>query len=174
MPACRQAKGIADDTVICIGSDHYPYGLDMTQCRELFGLPLNKSMNIFQRDHNRLIIWSGCLETEEPIVVNDPTSSLDILPTLSNLFGTEWDSRLHPGRDVFSDAMPLVFFLGNDWKTDKGIYVNGKFTANKDAGTLPANYVANVKTIVNNKKAMCKNLQTVDYYGHLAECGALK
>ena len=169
-----EAKGIADDTVICIGADHYPYGLNMDQCRELFGYPLNKNMTSFQRDHNRLIIWSGCLEKQDPIVVNAPTSSVDILPTLSNLFGTEWDSRLLPGRDVFSDAMPLVFFLGNDWKTDKGTYAGGKFTPNADAGTLPANYVANIKAIVNGKKTMCRYLQTVDYYGHLYDAGALK
>ena len=110
-----EEKGIADDTVICLTADHFPYGLDdgaalgdMPLLEELYGYPVE---NYFERDHNRLIIWSGCLEDEAPIVVEDPVSCVDILPTLSNLFGLEFESRLMPGRDVFSDTEPLVWTL---------------------------------------------------------------
>ena len=84
-----EKKGIADDTVICLTADHFPYGLDddaslgnMPLLSELYGYPVN---NYFERDHNTLIIWSGALEEMEPIVVEDPVSCVDILPTLSNL-----------------------------------------------------------------------------------------
>ena len=37
--------------------------------------------------------------------------SLDILPTLSNLFGLNYDSRLLVGRDVFSDTVSVIAWL---------------------------------------------------------------
>ena len=168
-----EEKGIADDTVICIASDHFPYGLDkgaklgnMPNLSELYGYEVN---NYFERDHSRLILWCGSLEKEEPIIVDSPTSSLDILPTLSNLFGTEYDSRLFPGRDVFSDTEPLVFFSNYDWKTDYGTYISrkGKFIPNDENVELPEDYVKNMKTIVRNKVRYCQMALDTDYYRHL-------
>lgn len=161
--------GKADDTVICIVADHFPYGLDqdaqlgkMPYLSELYGYEVT---NYVQRDHNRIIIWSGCLEKEDPIVVDTPTSSLDVLPTLMNLFGIKYDSRLLPGRDVFSDSMPLAFNLNYDWKTDLGTYYSGKGEFKpKDANTqIPENYVQNVKSIVSNKIKYCKNMVGTDF-----------
>lgn len=168
-----EEKGIADDTVICIASDHFPYGLDkgaklgnMPNLSELYGYEVN---NYFERDHSRLILWCGSLEKEEPIIVDSPTSSLDILPTLSNLFGTEYDSRLFPGRDVFSDTEPLVFFSNYDWKTEYGTYISskGKFIPKDKSVELPKDYVKNMKTIVRNKVRYCQMALDTDYYRHL-------
>ena len=166
-----EKKGIADDTVICISADHFPYGLqgsgklgEMPALSELYGKEVN---DIFTRDHNRLIIWSGCLEKEEPIVVSSPTSSLDVLPTLSNLFGLEFDSRLFVGRDVFSEAPALVFNSGYDWKTDYGTYIDGKFTPKDPSVTLPENYISNMKTIVRNKIKYCSWCLDNDYFRYL-------
>ena len=164
-------KGIADDTVIVICADHFPYGLDygaslgdMPYLEELYGTPVKDYLT---RDHNRLIIWSGCLEEEDPIIVDDPVSSLDILPTLSNLFGTEFDSRLFAGRDVFSDTDPLVFNMNYEWKTDLGTYVNGKFTPVSDDTEIPDGYVERIRKIVQNKVQYCKGYQSEDYFRHV-------
>ncbi len=164
-------KGIADDTVICISTDHFPYGLqgsgklgEMPALSELYGKEVN---DIFTRDHNRLILWCGSLEKEEPIVVPSPTFSLDILPTLSNLFGLEFDSRLFVGRDVFSEAPALVFTSGYDWKTDYGTYTGGKFTPKDPAVELPQNYVDSIKTIVRNKMKYCSWCLDNDYFRYL-------
>ncbi len=166
-----EKKGIADDTVICISADHFPYGLqgtgklgEMPALNELYGKEVN---DIFTRDHNRLIIWSGCLEEKQPIVVSSPTSSLDILPTLSNLFGLEFDSRLFVGRDVFSEAPALVFNSGYDWKTDYGTYIDGKFTPTDPSVQLPENYISNMKTIVRNKMKYCQWCLESDYFRYL-------
>ncbi len=168
-----EAKGIADETVICIASDHFPYGLDndaalgkMPLLSELYGYSVK---DVFQRDHNRLILWCGSLEDEEPIIVDTPTSSLDILPTLSNLFGTEFDSRLMPGRDVFSDAPALFFNLSYDWKTEYGTYYSskGKFVPADESVELPKNYVSTMKAIVRNKIRYCKGVLDTDYFRYL-------
>lgn len=168
-----EEKGIADDTVICIAADHFPYGLDadaklgdMPYLSELYGYEVS---NYLQRDHSRLIIWSGSLEKKAPIVVDTPTFSLDILPTLSNLFGTEFDSRLFPGRDVFSDAEALVYNYGYDWRTEYGTYIahTGKFYPNDESVELPAGYVEQIRATVRNKMNYCKMALNNDYFRHL-------
>lgn len=166
-----EEAGIADDTVICLSPDHFPYGLDfnsalgeLTNLSELYG---ENVTNYLQRDHSCLIIWSGCLEDSEPITVDAPTFSPDILPTLSNLFGTEFDSRLLPGRDVFSDAEALVFNTGYDWKTELGICIDGVFSPNDPAAELPEGYIERINATVRNKLNYCRGVLDVDYFGHV-------
>ena len=157
--------GIADDTVIVIASDHYPYGLSSGEgyfLPELYGYD---PKNMLERDHNRLIIWCGILEDMDPIVVDTPTSSLDILPTLSNLFGTEFDSRLMAGRDALSDAPALVYNMLYDWKTEYGTYIasTNTFTpASKDL-KIPDGYVEQIKAIVRNRIRYSSAVLEVNY-----------
>lgn len=118
--------GVADDYVIVLTSSQYPYALEKSEdwgnaedyLAELYGKPVE---TCFDRDRSTLIIWSGCLEGKG-YKVTTPTSSLDIVPTLSNLFGLEYDSRLLVGRDVFSEQEPLVLWPDGSWKTDKYSY----------------------------------------------------
>ena len=168
-----ESAGIADDTVICLASDHFPYGLDndaalgnMPYLSELYGYNVT---TYFQRDHNGLILWCGSLEDQDPIIVDTPTSSLDILPTLANLFGVEFDSRLLPGRDVFSDAPALVFTTGYNWITEYGYYYasTGKFTQTRTDVTLPEGYVEAVIATVRNKLSYCDMVLDNDYFRYL-------
>ena len=168
-----EEKGIADDTVICIAPDHFPYGLDsdaslgnMPYLSELYGYPVN---TYEERDRSRAIIWCGALEDKEPIIVDTPSSSLDILPTLCNLFGVEWDSRLYVGRDVLSDALPLVFFGNYDWKTDLGHYSASKniFTPTDENAVIPEDYIKQISSMVRNKMTFSKSVLSYDYYTHV-------
>ena len=168
-----EAAGIMDDTVICMTGDHFPYGLDndaalgqLPYLSELYGYNVTTNLD---KDHSALILWSGCLEDMEPIVVDSPTSSLDILPTLSNLFGTEYDSRLLPGRDVLSDTPALVFTRNYDWKTDYGTYHANYgmfFPADPDL-ELPEDYVDTIAAIVRNKVRYCAGVLDTDYFRYL-------
>ena len=168
-----EEKGIADDTVIVIGADHFPYGLDndaalghMPYLSELYGYNVT---NYLERDHNRLILWSGCLEKEEPVVIDDPVSSLDILPTLCNLFGVDYDSRLLPGRDVFSDTPALVFNGSYDWKTSYGTYIakTNTFTPSVEESLIPEGYVDETKKNVRNRMSYCKGVLSCGYFDHV-------
>ncbi len=174
-----EEKGIADDTVICIAPDHFPYGLDsdaslgnMPYLSELYGYPVN---TYEERDRSRAIIWCGALEDHEPIIVDTPASSVDILPTLCNLFGVEWDSRLYVGRDVLSDALPLVFFGNYDWKTDLGHYSSSKniFTPTDEDAVIPEDYVKQISSIVRNKMTFSKSVLSHDYYTHVYEAASV-
>ena len=167
-----EEAGKADDTVIVIGADHFPYGLDadapigkQPYLSELYGYA---PQNLIERDHNRLILWCGSLEKSAPIIVDTPTSSLDILPTLMNLFGIEFDSRLCVGRDVFSDAEPIMFNTGYDWKTDKGTYIRSTKTFTPAEGVeVEDGYVDRINKIVANKMTYNKGLVNYDYFKHV-------
>ena len=165
-----EEKGIADDTVICISSDHFPYALDtetslgqMEYLSELYGCDIS---NALIRDHNRLILWCGSLEDEDPITVSAPTSSLDVLPTLLNLFGIPYDSRLYIGRDVFSESEAIVFNTSYDWKTELGTYLasTGKFTPASEDIVIPDGYVTRIKAVVKNKVNFARAVLDYNYY----------
>ena len=111
------AADLLDDTVIVISGDHYPYGLTMEEMAELAGKPLGEQFEMYE---STLILWSGSIQ--EPIPVSKVCSSLDIMPTLANLFGLTYDSRLLAGKDILSDSPGLVEFSDRSFITDLGRY----------------------------------------------------
>lgn len=121
-------------------------------------------------DVNSLIIWSGSLENDlkdYQCEISTPCYSLDIVPTLSNLFGVEYDSRLLVGRDALSDTDPLVLWPDYSWKTDKGTYDAGTQTFTANADNPPedeAAYVEKINTKVTNKFSFSSNVLHSDYY----------
>ncbi len=108
-----EKRGIAEDTVIVLAADHYPYGLTIEQMRLLAGKHFDSTFGLYE---NNMIIYNP---GQKPVEVSKICSNLDILPTLSNLFGLPYDSRLFIGHDVFSDADPFVVFKCINVITDK-------------------------------------------------------
>jgi len=161
--------GILDNTVIVMSPDHYPYGLvenqDKDYFNELAGHELEKNFEYYK---SCLVMY--CSSIEEPIVISEPTYSLDILPTLLNLFGIDFDSRLFTGRDVLSDASPLVIFPNGSFITDLGRYnaSNGTWYPLEGA-EVPDGYVSSMSKTVRNKIAIAKNIQEYDYFAHLKQ-----
>lgn len=169
-----EEAGILDNTVIVMATDHYPYALERSAAwgteknalAELYGQEVT---DCFIRDHSALILWTPSLEGKN-IVVKEPVYSLDLVPTISNLFGFGYDSRLLVGRDVFSDEMPLVFWPTYSWKTDKGSFNSDtdEFTP-AEGETVDENYVEYVSQVVANKIRFSKLIQKEDYYDVLLE-----
>ena len=85
---------------------------------ELAGRTLSDKMELYR---NNLILWNVQLENE-PIVVEKVCGPMDIIPTLLNLFGFHYDSRLYAGRDIFSDEEGMVIFNDRSFVTDSVIY----------------------------------------------------
>jgi len=172
-----EEAGIADDTVIVLTTDHYPYGLEHSATwgnkedyiAEMYGY---NPQNEVERDHSALIIWSGCIEDMD-LVIEEPTYSLDILPTISNLFGVDYDSRLLVGRDVFSDAEPIVLWHGYSWRTDKGTYDSSRSKFYPDEGEqVSQEYVERISNIVRNKIYYSREVQNTDYFDYLVKAMA--
>ena len=171
-----EANGIADDTVICLSADHYPYVLaeaDVDYYVELTGrqdTELDTS-----RYRNALILWCGSME--EPVTVDIPCSAVDILPTLSNLFGLPYDSRLLSGRDILDDSynaasasgsIPLVILptaAGNSWATAAGVYEARSRTFTPAPGvTVAEDYVDSINALIPTKYTYAKLMIQYDYY----------
>ncbi|MFC5464963.1 LTA synthase family protein [Lederbergia graminis] len=154
-----EEAGVADRTLIALSADHYPYGLDDETIDELAGHNVEKNFELYK---STFILYNKGME---PTTITKPASSLDILPTLSNLMGIEYDSRLLMGRDIFSDSMPLVTFLNKSFITDKGKYnaVTGKFIAN-DGVEVDAEYVEYVKSLVQAKFYYSTKILDHNYY----------
>ena len=175
-----EEAGIADDTVIVMTGDHYPYGLGNGQTwhndRDYINDLIKCSDALYwNEDKSGLVIWSGCLEHELKDMaceISEPTMSLDILPTVSNLFGVEFDSRLLPGRDVFAETEPLVFWNNLSWITREGKYDTRKHVYYPDEDTVISEedqeeYIKTVNAIVNGRILMCTSIMNTDYYALL-------
>lgn len=120
-----EEAGKLEDTVIVLSADHYPYGLTDQEYSELLGHEVDPVFEIYE---NTLILWSA--DMEEPVYVEKHCSSLDVMPTLSNLFGLEYDSRLVMGADILSDTPGLVICSNYSFLNQEGTYnsVTDQFT----------------------------------------------
>ena len=105
-----------------------------------------------------------------PVVVEELCYSIDVLPTLCNLFGLEFDSRLYVGRDVFSEKEPLVILDDRSWITEQGRYnsTTKKGIAN-DGTPLSADYIKRINTEVSNRFTVSARVVDYDYWRILFE-----
>jgi len=110
--------GQLERTVICLSADHYPYAMKKQEYEELAGGSLDYGKDLFR---NNLILWNVAFE-ENPVVVKKACGSMDLLPTLLNLLGYKYDSRMYAGKDIFSDDEGMVIFNDKSFVTDGVIY----------------------------------------------------
>ncbi len=154
-----EEKGILDDTVLVIAPDHYPYGLTFDQIREYDPSISNENFDLYK---NTLIIYNPSIEG---VKVDKYVSSIDILPTLLNMFGITYDSRLLMGNDVFSDEEGLVIFNNKSWITDKGRYnYSGNTAESFSDEELTADYIDRINNLVDLKFKMSKLIISNDFY----------
>ena len=105
---------------------------------------------------------------EEPVIIDKVSSSMDIMPTISNLFGLEYDSRLFPGRDILSDSDPLVILSNQSFITDKVMYNSvTKEVTNLTNEEVSREYIEEMVQIVKNKFLISENILDLDYYRHV-------
>lgn len=151
-----------DDTLIVLAPDHYPYGLTTEEMNEVS--KTNRS-NKFENYHTTLIMYNPAIEKTE---IDKIVSSIDILPTIYNLYGLEYDSRLLMGTDIFSESEGLVIFSDRSWITKYGKYnsVTKKFTKTTKE-ELPENYIDKINTKVYQKFSMSSLILENNYYSKL-------
>ena len=155
-----EKANLIDDTLIVIAPDHYPYGLSKEQLNERSKTDRSDK---FENYHTTLIMYNPTLRQRE---INTVISSIDIVPTLYNLFGLEYDSRLLMGRDIFSEEEHIVILSDRSWITDKGKYnsVNGKFTPFDKNEKVDKNYINKINSTVNKKVSMSALILDKNYY----------
>lgn len=154
-----EEAGVLDNTVIVLTADHYPYGLTDDEISELLGHQVETNFEIYK---NGCIIYKPGMTPE---TIDTPCSHLDLLPTLSNLFGLDFDSRLYMGRDVFSDAEPLVMFRNRSWITDKASYnASTKEVISKTETPVSDDYVKSISTELNNRFTVSSRILDYNYW----------
>ena len=158
-----EEAGVLENTVIALSADHYPYGWEKSQLDELAGHEIEADFETYK---NNFILWNSGMK--EDIIIDKPCSSLDILPTLSNLFGLEYDSRLLMGKDVLSDGPALVILSDRSFITDKVMYNSGTGEIIKLTNEeLPKGYIKGINSIIKNKFTISDNILRKDYYSYV-------
>lgn len=162
-----EEAGIADKTAIVLAGDHFPYGLSYDSYSQLVGYEVNS----FNKYKSTLIFWVGGLD--EPIYVDDYMCNIDILPTILNLWGFSYDSRLMAGTDIFSDSEHIAVLRNQSILNDKVWFNanNGKVTWLVDESTVPEGYLDNLIKLVKNRFALSKNILNEAYYNFVFEQG---
>lgn len=161
-------KGIADKTAIVIVGDHYPYGLSDEEYSELVGY----SVDDFSKYKSSAIFWVGGME--ENIVVDEYCCNVDILPTILNLWGLSYDSRMLAGTDVFSDGEHMAVLIDKSFYTDK-VWLNastGEIRYLVDESELPANYIENIVRSIETKFSISADILNKSYYRFVFETGS--
>ena len=164
--------GELEDTVFAMAADHYPYALSDDELAELYGIPKEDIRSQFALYRNGFILWSASMR--EPVVVDKPCSTIDILPTLSNLFGLEYDSRLLMGSDIMADGdhFALLKVNGWSWISTQGEYNSSmKRFQPSESCTLSdeeqAEYIKHMNKTVKGKTAYSMQILKQDYYKHI-------
>ena len=154
-----QESGKLDDTLIVIAPDHYPYGLTTKDMNTVSGIDRTDK---FENYHTSLIMYNPKIENK---VVDKVISGIDILPTIYNLFGIDYDSRLLMGRDIFSNTEHIVILWDRSFITSKGKYnsITGEFSN----PNVSKEYIDNINKIINEKFKMSSLILEKDYYKEL-------
>ena len=101
----------------------------------------------------------------DTIKIDKVGSQLDVIPTIYNTFGIDYDSRLFIGKDILSTEGGLAMFGNRSWVTDKGTYfANSHKFVPKDGVSVDDDYVSTINGIVNNKITMSKLIIYNNYY----------
>lgn len=173
-----EEAGKLDKTLIIATGDHIPYsnaGVLEELSGRTFGSSkdleaLNESAIDFDVYKNTLILWSASME--EPVQVDKPCCQVDILPTVSNLLGLEYDSRMLSGRDILSDSEGLVIFTSRSWRSDRGFYNRYTQTFTPAEGVTMTQeeqdqYVSTMKKLVEYKLACTPMIVENNFYNLL-------
>jgi len=160
--------GIAERTLIVIASDHKPYGLTHAEIAHLSGRPVaNAHRDAMELRRSGAIVYARGMD---PVTVDRPMSNVDLLPTVSNLLGLPFDSRMMMGIDAFGNQPSLVVFNNGSFITDNGRFNrhNNTFvqTSNRE---LPSDYRQRVSQIVSAKRTISTAVRELDYFRRIED-----
>lgn len=148
-----------DDTVIVLIPDHVPYGLTLEEMNEISNI---KRDNEFEKYRSSLVIYNQNINKYKN---NDNyCSNIDILPTLLNLFGVEYDSRLFMGKDILSNSDGMIVFGNRNIVTKDYKYSNMKDII---YGEIDETEINKLKNDIYMKYRISRLMLENDYYNYL-------
>ena len=152
-----------DDTLIVISSDHSPYYLTSNQLNA--NSPVNRD-NKFDRNRGSLIIYNSQLSGKH--ISDKYCMNIDVLPTILNMLGIKYDSRLIIGKDIMAvNNEGVVILPDRSWVTNTGSYDSSTGNFTKFVEKVDEKYVSKLCQEVNEKYTISVNMQYNDYYRYV-------
>lgn len=137
-------KDLLDDTVLVLVSDHYVYGYsDSEFVANKKGVKNTRKL----LQNTPFVIWSSDIEHKEIDTILD---TADILPTVLNLLGIDYNANNYIGDDVFSNYHDEFV-----WFSDGSYIASDKCALTKEAILTKSNYNINKN----------RNILITNYYG---------
>lgn len=155
-----EQAGVADRTAIVLAGDHFPYGLTVQEYSHIIG----HDVDYFEQYKDTLIFWVGGLE--QPIYVDEYCCNVDVLPTILNLWGFDYDSRLLAGTDVFSGGTHIAILADQSFLTDKVWFDANTNTPTwlVEESSVSPNYLDNMIRLVKNRMTISTDILNTAYY----------
>ena len=119
-----EEKNLLNNTVIVVFADHYLYTLEDKTLLDKYKETDNNLIN-----KTPFFIWSN---NTKKTTIKEPTSQLNILPTVLNLFGMNDNPNNYIGKDALNPKYDgIVFFSDYSWYdgnvyVENGVVTNGK------------------------------------------------
>ena len=164
-----EEAGVADKTVIILTNDHYPYGLTIDQFSELAGKEIDET---FEKYRNSFICY---IPGMEPTTIDTYCSTVDVLPTILNLFGLPYDSRLLAGRDILSpQAYDMAVLSDQSFVTENYGFdaATGEVVVFTEGYEVDETDLLQRQTIIQNQFQASLDVLNQDYYAHALPDGA--
>lgn len=155
-----EEQGQLENTVFAIYGDHYPYGMSKNGQKELYNYE-----NSYEINKVPFIIWTPNME---PLQIDTVTSTLDIYPTLANLFNIDLNGQYIVGRDALSDIPGIVIWDNYSWLTDKAYYDSTTQKLSKKTEITDAEVEAINRAII-DKINIGQSILITDYYKESTE-----
>lgn len=163
------------DTVIAVFGDHFPYGLTDSQINEFLeknnaGYTINRNSTTNKNvDKTPMFIYNSEME---PLVVEDYTTIIDLLPTLLNIFDLEYDPRLYLGTDIFSNThSSRAVFADGSWTNERGYYhaPNSSMKYLEGAEKYTDKELMYINQEISNRQKMSASAIKSNYFNYLGD-----
>jgi phosphoglycerol transferase MdoB-like AlkP superfamily enzyme len=112
-----EEENMADDTVIMLYGDHYAYGLNQDDISDYDDTKDMEHLLSIQRVP--MMIYHPDLVKEDK---NEVFASIDIMPTIANLFNLEINYKQIFGKDIFGNQRRSVLFSNGSVLTEDFLY----------------------------------------------------
>ncbi len=152
---------LMDDTVFVLYADHHPFRINYNEIvKHTPYVDRSEGLSI---DRSPLIIYH---KNSSPKTISTPGSQIDILPTIANLFGLDFDPRIYIGQDLFSDLNNVVIFTNGSWKTEKGEFYATRqaFVPYDENDTYTEEEILKINMYVKNQFTISEEILKTDYF----------
>lgn len=151
-----EEDGLLEDTVLVLATDHYTYGYEDQEYIEEY----KNTDSEYLLQNVPLIIYNPSLEHNDIDTLMD---TADILPTLLNMLGIDYNSNYYTGTDVFSSEVEeFVYFSSDTFYDGKTLYDSNTKVSSEDEDRVNA-----IIKKIKQKITLNNNIIVSDYFRSL-------